>query len=183
MQRQVFVSDGIVPVEEVSQRQLVMAGPRLRLLGLSQGAAAKNGLRRRAETCSCFPSLKKLYTCGSFHRGWVLADSEPRSGQCFSIPFTFCAGSMPNRASDRIMARTVTPGPAASSACPQRLHLMTGGRMLRSDRMRRSILSSSPHRLYHLLECQIGAPADTQSIKHLWRLCSLRATSRHRAQS
>ena len=55
--------------------------------------------------------------------------------QRLSSSCTYSVGAIRNRPSDKIMARTVTSGSAASPTCPHRWHLIVGGRMWRSDRI------------------------------------------------
>lgn len=61
--------------------------------------------------------------------------------QCFSNPFTSSAEAMPNRPRAMIVARTLTSGSAAGPMRPHVGQRITGVRMFRSERIRRSIES------------------------------------------
>jgi len=91
-------------------------------------------------------------------------------------------GAMPNLPTDKIIARTVTSGSAASPTCPHRGHLITGGRMWRSARIPCSIASSSSRNSISAHKRQAEIPASPEDLNHLREPRSLSVASGHFAQ-
>ncbi len=75
------------------------------------------------------------------------------SAQRLTSTFTSSDNAIRKRASDRTMALTVTFGSAASPTCPHRGHVVTGGRICLSDRMRRIELIAWPYEFHQRQVC------------------------------